>query len=91
MGRNLSVVADKIINIINKNYMGEDKEHIINNIEHVKAGSQYRAPELAYMDWNDLANILNKSFIPENSKWETEIMIVFNDLNGNIEDYYQGD
>lgn len=35
--------------------------------------------------------VLSQYFIPSNSKWETEIMIIFNDLSGSVDDYWDGD
>ena len=91
--RNITDIINKIILIINEKSSLEDKKksQIINELEKVKKDCCYRAPELAYIDWNNLAMILNAYFIPSNSKWETEIMIIFNDLQGSIEDYWQGD
>lgn len=37
---------------------------------------------------NELAYVLSQNFVPSNSKWETKIMIIFNDLSGNVDDYY---
>lgn len=89
--RNIIKVADDIINIIKEKctFDKDKKEGIIIAINNIKTDACYRAPELAYIDWRNLANILSKNFIPSNSKWETEIMILFNDLDGTVEDYYQ--
>lgn len=40
------------------------------------------------MSWDELANVLSQNFVPSNSKWETKIMIIFNDLSGDVDDYY---
>lgn len=40
------------------------------------------------MSWNELAYVLSQNFVPSNSKWETKIMIIFNDLSGDVDDYY---
>lgn len=89
--RNIVDVADKIINVIDEkcDFSEEKIVSIIEQIEKVKNSSRYRAPELAYMDWNNLASILSQNFAPSNSRWETEIMIIFNNLSGTIDDYYQ--
>lgn len=91
--RNISEVADKIITVIDEkcDFSEERIIEIIEQIEKVKRDSCYSAPELAYMDWCNLASILSQNFIPSNSKWETEIMIIFNDLNGTVDDYWDGD
>lgn len=91
--RNFQEIADKIIKVIdeecnfNENFIIE----IIDKIEKVKYNNRYKPPELQYISWNELASILSEYFIPCNSKWETKIMIIFNNLSGNIEDYWDGD
>ena len=40
------------------------------------------------MSWDELANVLSLNFVPSNSRWETKIMIIFNDLSGDVDDYY---
>ena len=89
--RNLEEVANKIIKVIEgKCDFNEGRIiDIIEQIEKVKNSSRYRAPELVYVDWNFLADILSKNFVPSNSKWETEIMIIFNNLNGSVDDYFE--
>lgn len=91
--RNIVDVADKIIKVIDEqcDFNEERVANIIEQIEKVKRDSRYRAPELAYMDWDNLAGILSQNFAPQNSRWETEIMIIFNDLSGTVDDYYEGD
>lgn len=88
--RNIVDVADKIIKVIDEqcDFNEERVASIIEQIEKLKKDSCYRAPETVYMDWNNLASILSQNFIPQNSKWETEIMIIFNDLSGTVDDYY---
>ena len=88
--RNIVNIADKIIKVIDEkcDFNEEKVINIIEQIEKIKRDSCYRAPELAYMDWENLASILSQNFIPSNSRWETEIMIIFNDLSGTIDDYY---
>lgn len=88
--RNIADVIDKIIKVIDEqcDFNEEKVVSIIEQIEKVKKDSFYRAPELAYMDWNNLASILSQNFVPQNSRWETEIMIIFNDLSGTVDDYY---
>lgn len=89
--RNFQNVADEIIKVIDEEcdydevLIGE----IIDQIEKVKKSNGYKAPELQYMSWNELADILSYYFVPSNSKWETKIMIIFNDLNGSVEDYWK--
>lgn len=89
--RNLEEVANKIIKVIEEKCDFNEGRiiDIIEQIEKVKNSSRYRAPEFAYLDWNYLADILSKNFVPSNSKWETEIMIIFNDLNGSVDDYFE--
>lgn len=89
--RNIVDVADKIIKVIDEQCdFNEDKiVSIIEQIEKVKNSSRYRAPELVYMDWDNLANILSSNFVPSNSRWETEIMIIFNNLTANIDEYFE--
>ena len=91
--RNIVDVADKIIKVIDEqcDFNEERVANIIEQIEKVKRDSRYRAPELVYMDWDNLAGILSQNFAPQNSRWETEIMIIFNDLSGTVDDYYEGD
>ena len=88
--RNIVDVADKIIKVIDEHcdFNEERVISIIEQIEEVKKDSFYRAPELAYMDWNNLSSILSQNFIPQNARWETEIMIIFNDLSGTVDDYF---
>ncbi len=89
--RNLIAIADEIIKIIDEECTFDEEKiaNIIENIEKVKKDYSYRAPELAYMDWNNFANILSTNFIPSNSRWETKIMIIFNNLCGTVDDYYK--
>lgn len=89
--RNFQKIADEIIKVIDEecDFAEEKIIDIIEQIEKVKKSNCYKAPELQYTSWNELANILSQNFIPSNSKWETKIMIIFNDLSGSIDDYYQ--
>lgn len=89
--RNFQKIADEIIKVIDEecDFDEERITNIIEQIEKVKKSNCYKAPELQYISWNELANILSQNFIPSNSKWETKIMIIFNDLSGSIDDYYQ--
>ena len=88
--RNIIDVADKIIKVIDEqcDFNEEKVASIIEQIEKVKYSSRYKPPELQYISWEELANILNQNFIPQNSRWETEIMIIFNDLDGTVDDYF---
>lgn len=92
-GRNFQEIADKIIKVINEqcDFNEEKVVNIIEQIEKIKYSNKYKAPELQYMSWNELAEVLSKNFVPSNSKWETEIMVIFNDLNGTVEDYWTGE
>lgn len=88
--RSFQSIADEIIKVIDEEctYSEERIANIIEQIEKVKRSNCYKAPELQYMSWDELAEILSKNFVPSNSRWETKIMIIFNDLSGTIEDYY---
>lgn len=81
-GRNFQKVADEIIKIIDEecDFNEERVSNIIEQIEKVKRSNCYKAPELQYMSWDELSNILSNNFIPSNSKWETKLMVIFNDL-----------
>ena len=89
--RNFQKIADEIIKVIDEecDFDEERVTNIIEQIEKVKKSNCYKAPELQYISWNELANILSQNFIPSNSKWETKIMIIFNDLSGSVDDYDQ--
>lgn len=89
--RNFQTIADEIIKVIDEEctFNEEKLVSIIEQIEKVKRDNCYKAPELQYMSWDELANILGNNFNPSNSKWETKIMIIFNDLPRSIEDYWQ--
>lgn len=90
--RNLIEIADKIIDVIqNSDLVKHRANEIIQQIEKVKKSYKYTAPEITYMCWEELSKILSFYFVPSNSKWETEIMIIFNDLSGSVEDYWNGE
>lgn len=90
--RNLIVIADKIINVIkNAPIKVEKADEIIRQIERVKKDYRYTAPEITYMCWEQLSKVLSIYFVPSNSKWETEIMVIFNNLSGSVDDYWDGD
>ncbi len=91
--RNLITIADEIINIIkfHSNLKVEKAYEIIKQIERLKKDYSYTAPEITYMCWEELSKVLNHYFVPSNSKWETEIMIIFNNLNGSVEDYWDSE
>lgn len=91
--RNFQDIADQIIKIIDEDctFSEERITNIVEQIEQVKKSNRYKAPELQYESWDELSSILSKNFVPSNSKWETKLMIVFNDLSGNIEDYWDDD
>jgi len=88
--RNFQEIADKIIKVIDEecDFNEERIANIIEQIEKIKNSNRYKAPELQYMSWNELAYVLSQNFVPSNSKWETKIMIIFNDLSGDVDDYY---
>ena len=92
-GRNFQEIADKIIKVIDEqcDFNEEKVANIIEQIEKIKYSNRYKSPELQYISWNELADVLSKNFVPSNSKWETEIMVIFNDLNGTVEDYWTGE
>lgn len=89
--RNFQEVADEIIKVIDEecDFDEERVSNIIEQIEKAKKSNCYKAPELQYMSWDELANILSNNFVPSNSKWETKLMMIFNNLSGNIEDYWE--
>lgn len=89
--RNFQDIADKIIKIIDEECDFNEARitNIIEEIEKIKHSNRYKAPELQYISWNELAYVLSKNFVPSNSKWETKIMIIFNNLSGNVDDYYE--
>lgn len=88
--RNFQEIADEIIKVIDEecDFNEERITCIIEQIEKIKNSNRYKAPELQYISWNELAYVLSQNFVPSNSKWETKIMIIFNDLSGNVDDYY---
>lgn len=88
--RNFQKIADEIIKVIDEecDFNEERIANIIEQIEKIKNSNRYKAPELKYMSWNELAYVLSQNFVPSNSKWETKIMIIFNDLSGDVDDYY---
>ena len=90
-GRSFQTVADEIIKVIDEecDFNEERIASIIETIEKIKNSNRYKAPELQYISWNELAGVLGDNFVPSNSKWETKLMMIFNDLSGNIEDYWQ--
>lgn len=91
--RNFQVIADEIIKIIQEDCTFDEVRigNIIEQIEKIKKDNRYKAPELQYVSWDDLSSVLSSNFVPSNSKWETKIMIVFNNLSGSIEDYWDDD
>lgn len=91
--RNFQDIADQIIKIIDEDctFSEERITNIVEQIEKIKKDNRYKAPELQYISWDDLSSVLSSNFVPSNSKWETKIMIVFNNLSGSIEDYWDDD
>ena len=90
-GRNFQKVANEIIKVIEEECDFDEGriESILDQIEIVKRSNYYKAPELEYMNWDELQSILSRYFVPSNSKWETKIMIIFNNLSGSVEDYWK--
>ena len=88
--RDFQKIADEIIKVIDEkcDFNEERIVDIIEQIEKIKNSNRYKAPELQYMSWNELAYVLSQNFVPSNSRWETKIMIIFNDLSGDVDDYY---
>lgn len=88
--RDFQKIADEIIKVIDEecDFNEERIANIIEQIEKIKNSNRYKAPELQYISWNELAYVLSQNFVPSNSKWETKIMIIFNDLSGDVDDYY---
>lgn len=78
--RNFQEIADEIIKVIDEecDFDEERVSNIIEQIEKAKQSNGYKAPELQYMSWDELANILSNNFVPSNSKWETQLMMIFN-------------
>lgn len=89
--RNFQEIADKIIKVIDEecDFNEERITCIIEQIEKIKNSNRYKAPEVQYMSWDELANVLSQNFVPSNSRWETKIMIIFNNLSGDVDDYYK--
>ena len=88
--RNFQEIADKIIKVIDEKctFNEERITNIIEQIEKIKKDNCYKAPELQYVSWEELSSVLSNNFIPSNSKWETELMVIFCYLSGDIEDYW---
>lgn len=79
MTRNLTNIADGIIKIIDKECTFNENviKDIVSDIEKVKNSSRYRAPELQFISWRELAEVLSKYFDPSNSEWEEKIRKLF--------------
>lgn len=91
--RDFIKIANRIIDVIKEksDLDLEKKNNIISRIEMMKNESRYRAPELSYINWNELGKFLSFNFNPKNSKWEMEILVIFNDLKGTVDDYWEGE
>lgn len=91
--RDFTKTANRIIDVIKEksDLDLEKKNNIISRIEMIKNESGYRAPELSYINWNELGKLLSFYFNPKNSKWEMEILVIFNDLKGTVDDYWEGE
>lgn len=90
--RDFSTIARQIQDVIERDctFSSCRRRELINEIDRCIKDNFYRAPELAYESWNDLADVLNSYLVPSNSRWETEIMCIFGDL-GPVDDYWDGD
>lgn len=88
--RNFQKIADKIIEIIEKEctFDEERKANIIEQIDRAKKNNHYKAPEFQCESWIELSKILSNNFVPSHSKFETKLMIVFNDLKNTIDNYW---
>lgn len=82
MERNLIIIADEIIKVISENCKDERKDIIIRDIESVKESYRYKAPEMTYISWNELANVLNNHLNVGGSEWENEINKIFSGDRG---------
>ena len=91
--RDFTKTANRIIDVIKEksDLDLEKKNNIISRIEMIKNESGYRASELSYINWNELGKLLSFYFNPKNSKWEMEILVIFNDLKGTVDDYWEGE
>ena len=91
--RDFIKIANRIIDVIKEksDLDLEKKNDIISRIEMIKNEGRYRAPELSYINWNELGKLLSFYFNPKNSKWEMEILVIFNDLKGTVDDYWEGE
>ena len=69
--RDFQEIADEIIKVIDEecDFAEERIANIIEQIEKIKNSNRYKAPELQYMSWNELAYVLSQNFVPSNSKW----------------------
>lgn len=79
--RSLSVIADAIKNVIitESNLSENKKEHLINSIDKIKEDCLYTAPELMYMRWCALHDLLVDNFnTTQNMKpYEDKIFGIF--------------
>ena len=81
MERNLINIADGIIKIINEECTFDEDIifHVIVHIEDIKKSYSFRAPELQYLSWCELSEVLSGCFNPCNSQWEEKIRKLFAD------------
>ena len=77
--RSFQKIADVIIKVIDEECDYDENliVEIIDRIEEAKKSNLYKAPELQYMSWNELADILNFYFDPDHSEWEMKIAKTF--------------
>ncbi len=75
--RNLEIVANKIIEIINKHYDNEKKEECVREIQKVIESTRYSAPETLPLRWESLSDILMFYLFPIDTTWKEEIRKLF--------------
>lgn len=56
--RNIFEVCDEMINVVNEQFP-DYCELFVRDINKLKNSASYRAPELQYIDWNQLTKIVN--------------------------------
>jgi len=77
--RNLEIIANKIIEIINKHYDNEKKEECVREIQKVIESTRYSAPELLPLRWKTLSDILTFYLFPIDTSWKEVIRKLFAD------------
>lgn len=81
--RNIDDIINQILDIIkNKSNLDLKKtDSLVAELNSLKESLRYRAPELSFISWNELAYILNTYLDPERSDWEKEIADIFGGNN----------